>query len=443
MTTCTCTKRVYRRAIIWSLVLLLSCTVATSDPQPPLITRLAKDPATSLYTTTVETDKSPLVVDLAGSLVWSTCPSTHSTVPCESATCATAKEQSPPRCRYVDGGRFWENRDPGSPWCACTAHPLNPVSGECSTGDLTSLAMSTNNTTELLPEESFAVVGACAPGGLLNSLPAGVTGVAGFSRAPLSLPSQLVAQRGFGNRFSLCLPVFATFGDTPVYLPIPDPTRGVIDFTTSGVAHTPLLTSPSNASGYYIPVKGISVSWHGADATAQLPAGALDLDVRTGRGGVMLSTVTPYATMRPDVFRAFARAFDDAITRGKIPMTTVERVPATKPFELCYRGGFPRLKRPSSWDVPRIILELGDGATMNWTVNNNNYLVEVDGAMCVGILPMAMGMPPVDGQPAMVIGGKQMENNLLVFDLEKQLLGFSGLLDFALTSCGAATFFRN
>jgi hypothetical protein len=117
-------------------------------------------------------------------------------------------------------------------------------------------------------------------------------------------------------------------------------------------------------------------------------------------------------------------------------------VPATKPFELCYRGGFPRLKRPSSWDVPRIILELGDGATRNWTLNNNNYLVEVGGAMCVGILPMEMGTP-VDGEPAMVIGGKQLENNLLVFDLEKQQLGFSGLLDFALTSCGSATFFKN
>uniref|UniRef100_A0ACD5XK64 Uncharacterized protein n=1 Tax=Avena sativa TaxID=4498 RepID=A0ACD5XK64_AVESA len=428
----TSTIHVYR-VIVSSLVLLLSCTVATSDRKAPLISRLVKDTATSLYTTT-GADKPPLVVDLAGSLVWSTCQSTHSTIPCESATCATAKQQSPPRCRYVDGGRFWENRNPGSPWCACTAHPLNPVTGECSTGDVTSLAMSISNTTEQPPEESLAIVGACAPGRLLRSLPARATGVAGFARGPLSLPSQLEAQRGFGNRFALCLPVFSTFGDTPVYLSIPpDPRPGRIDFTTSGVAHTPLLTSPANAGGYYIPVKGISVSWHGADATAQLPAGALDLDVRTGRGGVVLSTVTPYATMRPDVFRAFARAFDDAITRGKIPMTTVERVPATKPFELCYRGGFPRVKVPWSWDVPRIILELGDGATRNWTVDNNNYVVEVDGALCVGILP-------VDGRPAMVIGGKQLENNLLVFDLEKQRLGFSGLLDRALTSCNRATF---
>jgi hypothetical protein len=75
--------------VILSLVLLLSCTVATSDRQPPLISRLAKDPATSLYTITIKADKSPLLLDLAGSLIWSTCPSSssaHSTAPCQSNT---------------------------------------------------------------------------------------------------------------------------------------------------------------------------------------------------------------------------------------------------------------------------------------------------------------------------------------------------------------------
>ncbi|CAM0884795.1 unnamed protein product [Alopecurus aequalis] len=440
-------RTVYLHAFVSSLALLLSCTAATSDPQPPLISRLAKDPATSLYTITVRADKSPLVVDLAGSLIWSTCPSSskhrHSTFPCDSDICATAKQQGPAHCQYVDGGPFWQNRGKGSSWCVCPAHPLNPVTGECSTADLTSLAMSANTTTNgtinLRPEEAFAVVGACAPDRLLRSLPAGATGVAGLSRQPLSLPSQLTAKRGFGSRFTLCLPVFATFGDTPVYLPVSDPRR-VINFSTSGVSDTPLLTSPSNAGGYYIPVKGISVSWNGAHAAAQLPAGALDLDASTGRGGVALSTVTPYATMRSDVFRAFAEAFNDTVTRGKYP---VQRVPAPKPFELCYSGGFPRLKRPSSWDVPQIVLELGDGATRNWTLFNNNWLVEVDRKFCVGIVSTGGNGMPVDGEPAVVIGGKQLENNLLVFDLEKQRLGFSELLDFALSSCGSATFFTN
>lgn len=435
--------------VISSLVLLLSCTAVTSDQQAPVIAQLAKDSAISLYTITIKADKSPLLLDLAGSLVWSTCSSSssaHSSVPCQSNTCRLVKQQCPRRCKFVDGGLIWENREQGSSLCACEAHPLNPVSDECSTGDLTSLAMSANTTngkTELPPEQPFAVVGACAPRHLLRSLPVSATGVAGMSRLPLSLPSQLTAQRGFGKKFTLCLPVFATFGNTPVYLSTPDP-RGFIDYTASPRGrvppdpYTPLLTNRANPSGYYIPVKGISVSWHDAHATAQLHAAALDIDARTGRGGVALSTATPYATMRPDVFRAFARAFDDAITGGMFP---VEKVPATMPFELCYSGGFPLLKRPVKYDMPQIDLELGDGATGNWTLFDENYMVQVDGAMCVGILPM--GGMAADGEPAMVIVGKQLENNLLVFDLERQLLGFSMLLDFRLSSCASSNFFRH
>ena len=90
-------------------------------------------------------------------------------------------------------------------------------------------ANTTNGKTEL---PLNAVVGTCAPCRLLSSLSAGATGVAGMSQLPLSLPSQLVAQRGFDKQFALCLPVFVTFGDTPVYLSTPDP-RGFIDYTAS------------------------------------------------------------------------------------------------------------------------------------------------------------------------------------------------------------------
>lgn len=56
--------------------------------------------------------------------------------------------------------------------------------------------------------------------------------------------------------------------------------------------------------------------------------------------------------------------------------------------------------------------------------------------MCVGILEMeAGGGMPVDGEPAMVLGLKQLDTNLLVFDLDKMLLWFSGELSFRLTGC--------
>ncbi|KAF0926844.1 hypothetical protein E2562_027428 [Oryza meyeriana var. granulata] len=426
-----------RPPAIVSLVLLLSFLVATGDQQPayklPLIVPLVRDTDTSLYTIAIKND-APLVVDLAGTLVWSTCPSTHSTVACLSGTCSAVNQQQPRRCRYVDGGWFWFGREPGS-HCACTAHPFNPVTGECSTGDLTSFAMSANTTsngTNLLYPESFTTVGTCAPQRLLASLPAGATGVAGFSRRPLSLPSQLAAQRNFGNKFALCLPRFAAFGDTPVYLGMEG--RGFVNYTEV-IPYTPLLTNPRNP-GYYLPVKGISVWWNGVNISASLPAGAgaFDLDVRTGRGGVALSTTTPYAIMRPDVFRAFAKAFDAAIEKGKY--TNVTRAPAVEPFKLCYTGAFPFMKRPATYDVPRIYLELA-GATGVWPLFNENYMVRVPGAMCVGILEMEPGGMPVDDEPAMVLGLKQLDMNLLVFDLDKMLLWFSGELSFRLAGCAS------
>ncbi|KAL6616666.1 hypothetical protein ACP70R_038936 [Stipagrostis hirtigluma subsp. patula] len=415
----------------------LAISLSLGQGTLPLVSRISKDANTSLYTISIK-NGAPLVVDLAGPLVWSTCLGKHGTVPCESDTCRAANEQRPRGCRYVHaGGWFGANREPG--WgCACAANPVNPVTGECSTGDLTTFSMSANatNGTDPLYPESFAAAGACAPGRLLASLPAGAAGVAGLSRSKLSLPSQLAAERGSGDKFALCLPAFAAFGDTPVYLGTE--LRGLVEYTGS-IPTTPLLANPKNPGGYYVPVKAITVSWHGVDVAASLAGGALDLDARSGRGGVVLSTVTPYTIMRPEVFRPFVQAFDEAITRGKT--TDVQRVPAVKPFELCYNGAFPMLKRPASFDVPRIDLEL-DGATRNWTVFNNNYLVRVEGAVCVGILEMGPGGMPVAGEPAVMLGGKTLENNLLVFDLEKGLLGFSMLLDFRLTSCYSSNLSR-
>ncbi|KAL5223323.1 hypothetical protein ABZP36_028036 [Zizania latifolia] len=408
----------------------MAATGEQQRPYNPLIVPVTKDTKTSLYTIAIKND-APLVVDLAGTLVWSTCPSTHSTVPCLSGTCGAVNQQQPRRCRYVDGGLFWDGREPGSR-CACTAHPFNPVTGECSTGDLTTFAMSANSTTnvtevtELMHPEAFTTVGACAPLRLLASLPAAATGVAGFSQRPLSLPSQLAAQRNFGNKFALCLPEFAAFGDLPIYLDLRMWGRGWVDYTQA-MPYTPVLTNPRNP-GYYLPVKRITVSWSIPEVEVSLPAGALDLDTRTGRGGVVLSTVTPYAVMRPDVFRAFAQAFDAAMLSGKYPNVT--RLPAVGPFKLCYAGPIPMLKRPPVFDMPTIYLELA-GATRVWPLYVDNYMV----GSCVGILEMGPGGMPVDGEPAMVIGVKQLDQNLLVFDLDKMVLWFSGELPYGMTGC--------
>ncbi|KAG2619688.1 hypothetical protein PVAP13_3NG127100 [Panicum virgatum] len=373
-------RRLYFHHYLAVPVLVLAAAVLQETPPPPS----TRSPS--------RTVRAPLVVDLAGPLVWSSCAFGHPTFPCGSAECHAA------------GGFCWHQQ--GRPWqqdygagaevdggdhdCACTARACDPVTRDrCAPGDLTTFAMSANATDgrNALYPAPFQAVGACAPDQLLRSrsLPAGAAGVAGFGRAPLSLPAQLAARLG---------------------------------------------------CGYYLPVEAISVSWpnwNAPTARAALPPGALELDAVTGRGGVALSTVQRYTAMRPDVYRAFVRAFNETIgTPGY-----VKPMPAVAPFELCFDTFSLRHVRVLGWDVPSIRLELGAGASMDWTVASGNSMVQAaDRTLCLAVIEMGPGA----AAPAVVIGGYQVEDNLLVFDMDKEVLHFSGLLWGSGASCSGFNF---
>ncbi|KAM0908186.1 hypothetical protein ACQ4PT_015629 [Festuca glaucescens] len=400
-----------------------------APPYKPLVSPLARDSATSLYTITIQ-DSGPLIVDLAGPLVWSTCASGHPTFSCSSRECAAANGDGVtpapapaprPSCRK-------------SPNCACTAHPCNPVTGRCAAGDLTSSPMSANTTDgrSLLPHPvSFSIVASCAPENLLQSLPAGAVGVAGLSRAPLSLPSQLAARRGLGSRFALCLPGVAVFGNTTIYL------MGFPLELTAIIGRTPLVKNPKRSGDYYIPAVAITMVWASSgDTPAALPPRALELDPATGRGGVTLSTVAQYTAMRSDVYGPFLQAFDAAIGAPG----TVKKVPEVAPFKLCYDTWSLRPLKRLGWDVPIIRLELAAGASSNWTMYSGNSLVQVgDRTMCLAFLEMAGGGGSDDG-PAVVIGTHQLEDNLLVFDADNEELRFSGILRGSGATCSTFNF---
>ncbi|CAL4907841.1 unnamed protein product [Urochloa decumbens] len=413
----------------------------------PLVSPLAKDPATSLYTISIMDGGGPLVVDLAGDLVWSACAPGHPTFPCGSSECAAAAGST---CPEQGQGRPWQQDygagavidAVGDRQCTCTARACDPTARErarCAAGDLTSFAMSASATDgrNALRPVAFEALGVCAPDWLL---PADAAGVAGFGRrAPLSLPSQLAARRGLGRRFALCLPGVVIFGDTPIHLGSYPP-----DLMTT-IASTPLVSRNNpkigggGGGGYYLPVEAISVSWPSwgvAPTRAALPAGALELDAATGRGGVALSTVTRYTAMRPDVYRAVVRAFSDAIGRPGY----VRQAPAVAPFELCYDTASLRHVRVLGWDVPSIHLELGAGASMNWTVGSGNSMVQAaEGTLCLAVVEMrgAVAEPAV---PTVVIGGYQVEDNLLVFDEDEEVLHFSGLLWGSGATCSGFNF---
>ncbi|KAL6853464.1 hypothetical protein ACP4OV_019493 [Aristida adscensionis] len=383
---------------------------ASSDGKggKPLATPVTKDAATSLYTSPLRGGR-PLVLDLSGPLIWTTCGGAHPTLECHHPECAHAHSHHPPGCPH-NGYGVADEEDRFR--CKCTAHPHNAITGASATADLTRVKLSANATdggNPLYPV-SFSAVASCAPGTHLAGLPAGAVGVAGLAGARLALPAQVARTQRLPGKFLLCLPRrgagVAIFGGGPLFIP---PPAGLGDLTAR-LTYTPLLSKKGDPA-YYLPVNGIAVD----KARLPLPGDAL----AGGGGGVVLDTKAPYTALRADVYRQVVDAFNRTLGRDDA------RRPAVAPFELCYDGnrlGPTRI----GYLVPDVDLMLEGGK--NWTLTGRSSMVDLpDGPACFAFVKMGgkrrggYGKGPA---PAVVIGGFQMEDNVLQFDLEKKQLGF-------------------
>ncbi|WVZ67481.1 hypothetical protein U9M48_016551 [Paspalum notatum var. saurae] len=382
---------------------LLALACPASCAADPVLIPVAKDPATSLYTILIR-DGANHLVDLAGPLLWSTCASDHlpASFTCDSTVCKDANAYRAPTCGIA-----------GQP-CKrqCKAYPYNPLTGRCAAANLvhTRLIANTTDGRNPLSQVSVRAVGACAPRTLLASLPKDVTGVAGLADAGLALPAQVAASQRVANRFLLCLPRrgegAAVFGGGPFFLRlslVPETSSGDL---TSTLVFTPLRARKGNPL-YYIPVQSVAVN----QAQVALPAYAL------AAGGVVLCTRVPYTALRPDVHRPLVDAFDRALARDDA------KVPAVAPFELCYRSGMLGNTR-LGYAVPEVTLMLEGGR--NWTFVGSSSMVGVDSqTACLAFVEMKGVKPGDPSAAAVIIGGFQMEDHLLQFDLEKKQLGFA------------------
>ncbi|GAB2301079.1 hypothetical protein Dimus_035113 [Dionaea muscipula] len=226
--------------------------------------------------------------------------------------------------------------------------------------------------------------------------------MASLSPAPLSLPSQ------FSPR------ILKQFG--PFYL-LPPPGVDITDL----LSFTPLINPNGSNSGYYVPLGGIAIGLE----SVKFPKGAFDIDPQ-GHGGVKLSTVVPYTTLRSPIYSAFVKQFEKA-TSG------IPRVKKVEPFDLCLNTTTVGKTRVGL-GVPAIDLELSNGK--NWTIYGDNSMNQVtDDVACLAFVDGG-----VEAEQAVVIGSFQMEDNFLWFDLVGSRLGFTGTLDFYQTTCSNFNF---
>lgn len=256
--------------------------------------------------------------------------------------------------------------------------------------------------------------------------------MAGLGRTKIALPSQFASAFSFRRKFAICLAssnskgvVF--FGDGPyVFLPNVDASQ-LLTFTPlfiNPVSTASAFSQGEPSSEYFIGVKSIRID----EKAVPINTSLLSIN-KEGFGGTKISTVNPYTVLEASIFKAVTEAFINA-SAGR----NITRVGGVAPFEVCFSRENV-LSTRLGWAVPTIELVLQNEKVI-WRIFGANSIVDVsEDVLCLGVVNG--GENP---RTSIVIGGYQLEDNLLQFDLAASRLGFSSLLFGSQTTCGNFNF---
>ncbi|XP_062105010.1 probable aspartic proteinase GIP2 [Humulus lupulus] len=416
------------------LLLIISPSISQTISFRPkaLVLQVTKDSATHQYYTHI-TQRTPPVqikvaIDLGGEFLWVDCEkgynsSTKKPVPCRSAQCNLAKSNA---CS-INGNQSED---------VCGEFPHNPFISTITSGELSQDIIYIQSTNGSRPGKVVSVpkfIFTCAPTFISEGLASGAVGVAGLGRNTIALPSLFSAAFSFPKKLAVCLSstngvVF--FGNSPYEL------SPGIDVSKS-LTYTPLIRNPVNLIGgsvgessseYFIGVKSIKVDGKPVSVNSSL----LSFDV-DGNGGTKISTVDPYTTLETSIYNTVVNAFVNALA-----VRNVHKVAAVAPFGACFNAKDIGLSRAGPM-VPPIEFVLQSEKVV-WRVTGANSMVRVSNeVLCLGFVdggPLHFVGWGIKSTPtAIVIGGHQIEDNLLQFDLATSRLGFSSSLLSRQLSC--------
>lgn len=297
-------------------------------------------------------------------------------------------------------------------------------------GELASDVVTLNSTDGKIPGRVFSVpqfLFFCGRSVIMGNLSKGVTGMAGLGRTKISLPFQLATAFQLKRKFTLCLSSstrsngILLIGDGQYIL---RPDFNVSNF----LIYTPLIINRVNTElpvlrhepspEYYIGVQSIKIN----GKTVPINTTLLSIN-KKGYGGTKISTVNPYTVLETSIFNAVIKAFIKELSN-------VTRVAPVAPFGACFRSTSVGSTRVGA-AVPPIDLVLQE-KSVYWRIFGANSMVQVSkDVLCLGF---------VDGGEStlitsIVIGGHQIEDNLLEFDIGKSRFGFSSSLLFRQTTC--------
>ncbi|CAI0466340.1 unnamed protein product [Linum tenue] len=403
--------------------ILFCCLIAVSEAeaQPSfrpkaLILPVTKDPSTLQYLTQIN-QRTPLVpvklaLDLGGQYLWVDCEqgyvsSSYKPAPCGSAQCSLANSKS---CTIA----CLPSPRPGCNNNTCGLMPENTVvtrtspSGQFGQDVVSIQSTDGSNPGKIVKVPNFLFT--CGATFLLDGLAKGVKGMAGLGRNKISMPSRFSAAFSFHRKFAVCLTAgkgAVFFGDGP-YVMLPN-----IDISKSLIFTPLILNKISTASEG---VNSIKIN----NKIVPLNTTLLKIN-EDGFGGTKISTVQPHTVLDTSIHKAVIATFAKELSG-------VPRVAGVRPFELCYNS-------TAIGSTRQIDLVL-QSSNVYWRIFGANSMVQVkSGVLCLGFVDGG-----VNPRTAIVIGGHQVEDNLLQFDLAASRLGFSSSLLSRQTTCSNFNF---
>ncbi|KAL0376579.1 UNVERIFIED_CONTAM: putative aspartic proteinase GIP2 [Sesamum calycinum] len=284
----------------------------------------------------------------------------------------------------------WDGPRPGCNNNTCSNVVYNTVEkygqiGELATDVLALQSTDGSNPGRLVRVPNFLF--SCGSLFLGENLAKGAKGIAGFGRTETSLPSLLT--RALGH----CAPYHC---DVPrLFLAV------------NGVLHR---------------VESIKVN----TKTVPVSQSLLKINAK-GNGGTKISTVEPYTVLHTSIYNAITKAFVKAISK-------VPRVNPVSPFGTCYKASSLGSTRLGP-GVPAIELVLQNNVT--WMIFGANSMVYLNNSEVACLAFVDGGKKP---RTSIVLGGHQLQDNLVEFDVEGSRLGFSSTLLGRQTTCGNFNF---
>ncbi|KAF1882197.1 hypothetical protein Lal_00038842 [Lupinus albus] len=393
----------------------------------PITLPIVKDQKTNLFYTPLGIGTPQhyfnLTIDIGGPILWYDCnnnynSSTYNPVHCDSKTCT-----GDAGCTSCNG--------PFKPGCSndtCGATILNPFADYIFSGDTGEdvLFMSGNTLSHLISGCTNSD-GFSGEAQVLKGLPEGSKGIIGLARTDLALQTQLSSILNLPRKFSLCLPSSNNNGRGKVVIG-GGTTQPTILVTTTLIVN-PFSTAPIFSEGdpsyeYFIDVKSINIEGNDLNFKSSL----LSIDSK-GNGGTKISTMNPFTILHSSILKPLVRDFVKKASDRKI-----KKVVSVAPFEACFDLSTIGVT-VTGLNVPTIELVLKEG--VKWTFYGGNSMVLVNkNVACLAF---------VDGgketRTSVIIGGYQLEDNLLEFDLVSSKLSFSSSLHRLKLTCSSGDLF--